>query len=164
MKRLHVHVSVADLSKSIGFYSALFRAAPSVRKPDYAKWMLENPRVNFAISEKSDRHSGLNHLGIQAEEDGELEDLYTALGAANISTHDETCAKCCYAESDKHWATDPDGLVWETFRSMREIAVYGEDRGSAIDPLVREIREPNREVDLSARRGPDRAIHAASTK
>lgn len=133
MKRLHVHVSVANLQKSIGFYSALFQAPPTVNKPDYAKWMLEDPRVNFAVSQKADRAPGLNHLGVQAEEDGELEGLYAALGAANISTHDETCAKCCYAESDKHWATDPDGLVWETFRSMREIAVYGEDRAQALD-------------------------------
>ncbi|MBC6981256.1 ArsI/CadI family heavy metal resistance metalloenzyme [Caulobacter sp. 17J80-11] len=136
MKRLHVHVSVSNLQKSIGFYSALFQAEPTVNKPDYAKWMLEDPRVNFAISEKGDRKPGLNHLGVQAEEDGELEALYAALGAANISTHDETCAKCCYAESDKHWATDPDGLVWETFRSMRQIAVYGDDRAEALDLLA----------------------------
>lgn len=137
MKRLHVHVSVASLDKSVGFYSALFQAPPTVHEADYAKWMLEDPRVNFAISEKSDRVSGINHLGIQAEADGELDGLYAALGAANISTHDETCAKCCYAESDKHWATDPDGVVWETFRSMRRISVYGDDRASDLDTLAR---------------------------
>lgn len=142
MKRLHVHVSVGDLQKSIGFYSALFQAPPTVSKPDYAKWMLEDPRVNFAVSQKGDRNPGLNHLGIQAEDDGELETLYAALGAANISTHDETCAKCCYAESDKHWATDPDGLVWETFRTMGQIAVYGEDRAEALDTLAKPVPEP----------------------
>lgn len=134
MKRLHVHVSVASLDRSVGFYSALFQTPPSVLKPDYAKWMLEDPRVNFAISEKADRTPGLNHLGIQAEREDELDALHAALGAANISTHDETCARCCYAESDKHWAFDPDGLVWETFRSMGQIAVYGEDRADALDP------------------------------
>ncbi|NEX91990.1 ArsI/CadI family heavy metal resistance metalloenzyme [Caulobacter sp. 17J65-9] len=132
MKRLHVHVSVSDLKRSIGFYSALFQAEPSVSKPDYAKWMLEDPRVNFAISATGEHAPGLNHLGVQAETDGELEALHAALGAANVSTHDETCAKCCYAESDKHWATDPDGLVWETFHSMRQIAVYGDDRAAAV--------------------------------
>lgn len=141
MKRLHVHISVSRLDQSIRFYSALFQAPPTIRKADYAKWMLEDPRVNFAISAKGDRQPGLNHLGIQAEEDGELEGLYAALGAANISTHDQTCAKCCYAESDKHWASDPDGLVWETFRSMRQIAVYGNDRAEALDPLARPAPE-----------------------
>lgn len=137
MKRLHVHVSVEDLAVSKAFYSALFGVDPTVEKDDYAKWMVDDPRVNFAISSKPDRRPGLNHLGIQAEEEVELETLYAALGAANIATHTETCARCCYAESDKHWAVDPDGIVWETYRTMGSIAVYGEDRGEAVDPLVR---------------------------
>lgn len=138
MKRLHVHVSVDDLALSKAFYSALLGADPVVEKDDYAKWMVDDPRVNFAISSKPDRRSGLNHLGIQAEEEAELDALHAALGAANIATHTETCARCCYAESDKHWAVDPDGIVWETYRTMGSIAVYGEDRGGGIDPLVRE--------------------------
>jgi catechol 2,3-dioxygenase-like lactoylglutathione lyase family enzyme len=137
VKRLHVHVSVDDLDKSVGFYSALFSARPTVLRDDYAKWMLDDPRVNFAISHKDDRRPGLNHLGIQVDEPTELEALYADLGAANIATVDEKCARCCYAESDKHWAVDPSGIVWETYHTMGEIAVYGEDRGAGVDPLVR---------------------------
>jgi catechol 2,3-dioxygenase-like lactoylglutathione lyase family enzyme len=137
MKRLHVHVSVDDLATSKAFYSALFGVDPTVEKDDYAKWMVNDPRVNFAISRKADRRPGLNHLGIQAEHEAELDSLYAALGAANIATHTETCARCCYAESDKHWAVDPDGIVWETYRTMGSIAVYGEDRGEGVDPLVK---------------------------
>lgn len=134
MKRFHVHVSVASLSKSVPFYATLFGAEPTVIRPDYAKWVLDDPSINFAISQKGDRASGLNHLGIQVTEPQELDALHAALGAANITTHDETCARCCYAESDKHWAVDPDGIVWETFHTMGDIAVYGEDRATALDP------------------------------
>lgn len=141
MKRFHVHVSVANLGKSVSFYSTLFGADPTVLKPDYAKWELDDPSVAFAISEKPDRRPGLNHLGIKVTETGELAALHEALGAANISTHDETCARCCYAESEKHWAIDPEGIVWETYHTMSSIAVYGEDRGAGIDPLVR-AQEP----------------------
>ncbi len=136
MKRFHVHVSVANLNKSVPFYSALFGAPPTVNKPDYAKWELQEPRLNFAISSKGDRVPGLNHLGIQVTEAQELDALHTALGAANISTHDESCARCCYAEADKHWAIDPEGIVWETYHTMNTIAVYGEDRAQAFDPLM----------------------------
>jgi catechol 2,3-dioxygenase-like lactoylglutathione lyase family enzyme len=136
MKRFHVHLSVANLDKSIPFYATLFGAAPTVHQSDYAKWELDEPRINFAISSKGDRLPGLNHLGIQVTEAVELDALHTALGAANISTHDERCARCCYAESDKHWAIDPEGIVWETYHTMNTIAVYGEDRAQAFDPLV----------------------------
>lgn len=128
MKRLHIHVSVDDLARSTAFYTALFGAEPVVAKDDYAKWLVDDPRVNFAISAKSDRRAGLDHLGIQADEEAELADLHAALGTANIATHTETCARCCYATSDKHWAVDPQGIVWETYRTMGAIAVYGEDR------------------------------------
>lgn len=138
MNRLHVHVSVDDLAKSIGFYSALFGAEPVVRKDDYAKWMVDDPRVNFAISSKADNERGLNHLGIQSENEDELEAVYRRLGEANIATVDETCARCCYAESDKHWAVDPTGIVWEAYRTMGEIAMYGADRGAGVDPLIRD--------------------------
>lgn len=132
MKRLHVHVSVDRLEPSIAFYSALFGADPVTRKPDYAKWLLDDPRVNFAISRKDDNAIGLNHLGIQVEDDGELADVHARLGAANIASQSESCARCCYAESDKHWAVDPTGIVWETYRTMGSIAVYGEDRGQNV--------------------------------
>lgn len=105
-----MHVSVEDLAMSKAFYSALFGVGPVVEKDDYAKWMVDDPRINFAISTKADRSPGLNHLGIQAEEEAELNALNVALGAANIATPTETCARCCYAESDKHWAVDPDGI------------------------------------------------------
>lgn len=134
MKRFHVHISVANLQKSVPFYATLFGAAPTVEKPDYAKWELDEPSINFAISQKGDRTSGLNHFGIQVTEARELDALHKALGAANISTYDETCARCCYAESDKHWAIDPEGIVWETYHTMNSIAVYGEDRAAHLDP------------------------------
>ncbi len=140
MKRLHVHVSVDDLARSTAFYSALFGVQPVVLKDDYAKWLVDDPRVNFAVSKKNGNTIGLNHLGIQAEEEGELEALYRSLGDANIATVDEKCARCCYAESDKHWAVDPSGLVWEAYRTMGEIAIYGEDRGVGVDPLIRAAR------------------------
>ncbi|HEV2593668.1 MAG TPA: ArsI/CadI family heavy metal resistance metalloenzyme [Sphingomicrobium sp.] len=138
MNRLHVHVSVEDLGKSVGFYSALFGAEPAVLKDDYAKWMVDDPRVNFAISRKGDNPPGLNHLGIQSENEDELAALYRRLGDANIATIDESCARCCYAESDKHWAVDPTGIVWEAYRTMGEIAMYGADRGAGVDPLIRD--------------------------
>lgn len=128
MNRFHVHVSVEDIAHSTAFYSALFGAPPTLAKPDYAKWSLDDPQVNFAISAQADNAPGLNHLGIQSETAEELDALYERLGAANIAQHTETCARCCYAESDKHWAIDPTGIVWEAYRTMATIAVYGEDR------------------------------------
>ncbi len=138
MKRLHVHVSVDRLEPSIAFYSALFGADPVTRKPDYAKWLLEDPRVNFAISRKDDNATGLNHLGIQVEDEGELAEVHARLGAANIASQTESCARCCYAESDKHWAVDPTGIVWETYRTMGSIAVYGDDRGQNVARILAE--------------------------
>lgn len=132
MKRLHVHVSVDELAPSIAFYSALFGADPVVSKPDYAKWLLDDPRVNFAVSRKDDNATGLNHLGVQVDTEEELTEVYDRLGRANIASQPETCARCCYAESDKHWAVDPTGIVWEAYRTMGAIAVYGEDRGQNV--------------------------------
>lgn len=136
MKRLHVHVSVDQLDPSIAFYSALFGAEPVVRKGDYAKWLLDDPRVNFAISRKEDNAAGLNHLGVQVETEEELNEVYERLGAANIASQPETCARCCYAESDKHWAVDPSGVVWEAYRTMGAIAVYGDDRGLNVPSVL----------------------------
>ncbi|HTQ12781.1 MAG TPA: ArsI/CadI family heavy metal resistance metalloenzyme [Rhizomicrobium sp.] len=125
MKRLHVHVAVDDLSRSIGFYSTLFDAAPSVVRPDYAKWMLEDPRVNFAISARG-RAAGIDHLGIQAETDGELRALAGRLKSAGESTLDEEATTCCYAQSNKSWVADPSGVRWETFFTFGEATIYGE--------------------------------------
>jgi hypothetical protein len=126
MKRLHVHVSVDQLDTSIDFYSTMFGAAPSVVKPDYAKWMLEDPRVNFAISQRG-RTAGVNHLGIQVESDGELKQMQQRLNALDTGLLEETGAACCYAKSDKYWVNDPSGIAWETFHTLDTIPVYGDD-------------------------------------
>ena len=130
MKRFHVHVAVPDLAESIGFYSVLFGAEPSVRKPDYAKWMLDDPRVNFAISQRGDS-AGVNHLGFQVDSDAELESAHARLAAADRRITAEKGAHCCYAVSDKYWVTDPAGVAWETFHTLGGIPVYGEDTESA---------------------------------
>ncbi len=131
MKRLHVHVAVDDLRKSIGFYSTLFAAEPSVRKDDYAKWMLDDPKVNFAISVRGGRAAGIDHLGIQVESDDELRELGGRLKAAGETTRDQEAATCCYARSNKAWIDDPSGLRWETFFTFGEATVYGEDEPPA---------------------------------
>ena len=125
MKRLHVHVSVDDLAASSRFYSTLFAAEPSVTKPDYVKWMLDDPRVNFAISTRSGK-SGLDHLGIQVETKDELHEVYDRLQAADRPVLDEGATTCCYAQSEKSWITDPQGLSWETFLTSGESTVYGD--------------------------------------
>jgi len=127
MKRLHVHISVENLTDSIGFYSTLFGLDPDVREPDYAKWMLEDPRVNFAISERCGRTPGVDHLGIQVDADTELEEISARLSQANRPVVEQKGAKCCYAEGDKAWASDPQGVAWETFHTVGGIAVYGGD-------------------------------------
>ncbi|MGE0829875.1 MAG: ArsI/CadI family heavy metal resistance metalloenzyme [Hyphomonadaceae bacterium] len=126
MKRVHIHVSVDDLDRSIGFYETLFNAEPSVRKTDYAKWMLEDPRINFAISARG-RAPGVDHVGIQAETPAELAALADRLKAAGETVFDETATTCCYAQSDKTWVSDPAGLRWETFYTFGEATAYGED-------------------------------------
>jgi predicted enzyme related to lactoylglutathione lyase len=128
MKRLHVHVSVEDITQSVGFYSALFAAQPSVLKPDYAKWMLEDPRVNFAISTRG-REPGLDHLGIQVENTDELHDVYARLRRAGGSIIEQGQATCCYAKSEKSWIDDPAGIAWETFHTTGESTVYGDGSG-----------------------------------
>ncbi|MDO8800474.1 ArsI/CadI family heavy metal resistance metalloenzyme [Phenylobacterium sp.] len=126
MKRLHMHVSVPDLAQSIQFYESLFGASPSVVKDDYAKWMLDDPRVNFAISVQN-RVAGLDHLGIQVDSQAELGELAGRLKAAGAQTFDQKGATCCYAKSDKSWVSDPAGVRWETFHTFGEATTYGED-------------------------------------
>jgi catechol 2,3-dioxygenase-like lactoylglutathione lyase family enzyme len=128
MTRLHIHVSVADLDRSVAFYSRLFGAEPSVSKPDYAKWLLDDPAVNFALSKGAEDALGINHLGLQTDEPAELDALYQRLSEAEIASVPEPGANCCYAVSDKHWTKDPDGVIWEAFRTLDSIPVYGEDR------------------------------------
>ena len=126
MKRFHVHVSVQDLPESLRFYSDLFGAPPSVVKDDYAKWMLEDPRINFAISRRG-RAAGVNHLGFQVDSDEELKDLREQVSKAGIAALDQTGASCCYAKSDKYWIEDPQGVAWETFHTLGSVPIFGEE-------------------------------------
>lgn len=130
MKRLHLHVSVPDLDQSIQFYETLFGAKPSVVKDDYAKWMLDDPRVNFAISQR-DLAAGLDHVGIQVDSNAELAELAGRLKAAGAQTFDEEATTCCYAQSDKSWVADPAGLRWETFYTFGEATTYGASEAQA---------------------------------
>lgn len=126
MKRLHVHVGVSDLGQSIRFYSTLFGSDPTVMKGDYAKWMLDDPRVNFAISAGCPAQQGIEHLGIQAETTGELAEVYGRLKAADRPVLEEGQTTCCYAKSEKSWIADPDGIVWEAFLTNGEATTYGD--------------------------------------
>jgi catechol 2,3-dioxygenase-like lactoylglutathione lyase family enzyme len=126
MKRMHIHVGVNDLDRSIGFYSTLFAAEPTVVKADYAKWMLDDPRVNFAISAGDHTQKGIEHLGIQVENKDELSEVYDRLKAADAPVLDEGQTTCCYAKSEKSWIADPDGIVWETFLTSGTSTVYGD--------------------------------------
>jgi catechol 2,3-dioxygenase-like lactoylglutathione lyase family enzyme len=138
MKRLHVHVAVEDLSISIRFYRRLFGAEPVVLKDDYAKWMLEEPRVNFAISRRGIR-AGIQHLGIQVEDRAELDEVYGRLKRAEGPVLEEGETTCCYARSKKSWIEDPQGIRWETFLTTGESAVYGHE--AAQGPLRTETEQ-----------------------
>jgi catechol-2,3-dioxygenase len=120
MKRFHVHVAVHDLKQSIRFYSALFGTQPSVEKADYAKWMMDDPRVNFAISTRGSK-AGLDHLGIQTENAGELEEVGSRLAQADVSLMPQKGASCCYAKSDKYWTIDPQGVHWESYHTLESV-------------------------------------------
>ena len=126
MKRLHLHVNVENLEDSIRFYETLFGHEPSVRKADYAKWLLDDPRVNFAISSRG-RTPGLDHLGIETASAGELAEVAHRLKAADRPVFEQEQATCCYAVSDKAWSVDPAGLSWETFHSTGDLTRYGDD-------------------------------------
>lgn len=126
MKRLHIHIAVNELAESIKFYSTMFNATPSVEKEDYAKWDLKEPAVNFAISNRG-HSSGINHLGIQVDSESELEEIAKRLNKAEITASKQEGASCCYAHSNKHWALDPQGIAWESFHSLGDIPIFGED-------------------------------------
>ena len=125
MKRFHVHVAVDDLDANIRFYSTLFGTPPTVHKPDYAKWMLDDPRVNFAISKRGLK-PGVDHLGVQVESGADLATLREQVAAAEIAALDQPNALCCYARSDRYWVTDPQGIAWETFHTLDSVPVYGD--------------------------------------
>jgi catechol 2,3-dioxygenase-like lactoylglutathione lyase family enzyme len=139
MKRLHVHVGVDDLDRSIQFYSTLFAVEPTVVKEDYAKWMLDDPRVNFAISAGQHAANGIQHLGVQVESHEELSEVYGRLKAADRPVLEEGNTTCCYAKSEKSWIADPDGVVWEAFLTNGEATVYGD--GPALGTLSDSLGE-----------------------
>jgi lactoylglutathione lyase len=127
MKRFHVHIGVEDLERSIGFYSGLFGAPPTVRKTDYAKWMVDEPRLNFAISQRGGR-PGVNHLGLQVDSAEELGDIRERFAAADAATvNDDRGSNCCYAKSDKHWVTDPQGIAWEGYHTLDSIPYFDDE-------------------------------------
>jgi len=125
MKRFHVHAHVDDLQASVAFYSKMFATEPARLEADYAKWMLEDPRINFAISTRGGK-PGVDHLGIQTDTDEELAELKARAKAANLTLLDEGSVSCCYARSEKHWVTDPQGIAWEQFRTLASIPVFSE--------------------------------------
>jgi hypothetical protein len=130
MKRFHVHAHVADLSSSVAFYSKLFAAEPARLEADYAKWMLDDPRINFAISTRGGA-PGVDHLGMQTDSDDELAELKARAEAADLTLLDEGATSCCYARSEKHWVTDPQGIAWEHFHTLADIPVFSEKAKSA---------------------------------
>ena len=132
MKRFHLHIGVDDIDKNIRFYSALFGTEPAVRKPDYAKWMIDDPRVNFAISSRG-AMAGVDHLGIQVENDNELDGVRTQMVAADAATVEHENAACCYATSKKYWVQDPQGIPWEAFHTLGTIPVFGQSKLSGIN-------------------------------
>jgi hypothetical protein len=143
MKRFHLHVSVGNLDESIQFYSMLFAEQPTVRQSDYAKWMLADPRMNFAISTHR-QPIGVNHLGFQVDSDDELRGMQSQLLAADSQMIQEKEQACCYAKADKYWVTDPTGIAWETFHTLGSIPVYGEDtpvfgHGVSVVPIPRAV-------------------------
>ncbi len=141
MKRLHVHVTVRDIEESVKFYSTLFAAEPTVAKEDYAKWMLDDPRVNFAISTRG-ASPGINHLGIQLDDEKALSDVAGRLKQAGRPILEQHEANCCYARGDKAWLTDPQGVRWEMFTTFADITVYGEDTAEEIPGSEAEPAEP----------------------
>lgn len=137
MKRFHVHVAVKDLDKSIDFYTKLFGQAPAKQKDDYAKWMLDDPRINFAISNRSTT-TGLDHFGFQVDDEQALTQLKMQAREAGTAILDEGSTQCCYARSEKHWTVDPQGLAWEHFVTMADAVEFGTDRATEAAATTRE--------------------------
>ncbi|MBO9676822.1 MAG: VOC family protein [Acidovorax sp.] len=161
MKRFHVHMHVDDLSKNIAFYSKLFGAEPTRVESDYAKWMLDDPRINFAISTRGDSKAGLDHLGFQVDDAAELAALKARAEAADMAMLDEVETTCCYARSEKHWITDPQGVAWEHFHSLGNIPVFNESTA----PAATACCAPTAVAPAaSSCCGPRTATAAASTK
>jgi lactoylglutathione lyase len=135
MKRFHVHAHVEDLQASIAFYSKLFGAQPTRVESDYAKWMLEDPRINFAVSTRGSK-PGVDHLGFQTDTEEELVELKARAQAADMALHDQGATSCCYARSDKHWITDPQGIAWEHFHTLADIPVFSDEADATASPAA----------------------------
>lgn len=161
MKRFHVHVHVADLPKSIAFYSHLFASAPARVEQDYAKWMLEDPRVNFAISTRGDK-PGVDHLGFQTDDEGELAELKARATSADMALLDEGTTSCCYARSAKHWVVDPQGIAWEHFHTLGSIPVFSESL-AAEEPASEPAKEASACCVASTRGKPVSILAKSST-
>ena len=152
MKRFHVHVAVDDLEKNIRFYSSVFGAEPTVRKADYAKWMMEDPRINFAISKRGAK-AGVDHLGFQVDTEEELSALRKQVADAEIAALDQPDATCCYARSEKYWIADPQGIAWETYHTLGEAEMYGTDTKTREDQAAGACCAPRPQaVDIVSRK------------
>ncbi|MEX3935745.1 ArsI/CadI family heavy metal resistance metalloenzyme [Paraburkholderia phymatum] len=138
MKRFHLHVAVTDLTASIRFYSALFAAEPTVVKSDYAKWMLDDPRINFAISQRGAK-PGLDHLGVQVENEAELAEMHDRLRGADLPIDEQMGTACCYANSNKYWTVDPQGIAWESYHTLSDIPMFGESRNAHSGTATSEV-------------------------
>jgi lactoylglutathione lyase len=160
MKRFHVHVHVDDLAKNITFYSAMFNQPPTRTEADYAKWMLQDPPVNFAISTRGEK-AGVDHLGIQVQSEQELQTLKAQAAQADLARLDEGETTCCYARSDKYWITDPQGIAWEQFHTLDNIPVFREGQGAvagacctpaaaAAQPSAAACCTPKQEVQIAS--------------
>ena len=149
MKRLHLHISVDDLEQSIKFYSVLFDAEPTVRKPDYAKWMLDDPFVNLAITTGETETTGVSHVGLQTENEEKLNEITSRLKLAEMSVLEQSAANCCYAVSDKSWVSDPSGVKWETFYSHGEITEFGADATSSLLSQMKSMPDASLAIDTT---------------
>jgi catechol 2,3-dioxygenase-like lactoylglutathione lyase family enzyme len=151
MNRFHVHIAVGDLDANIRFYTSLFGAQPTVVKPDYAKWMLDDPRVNFAISARGAGVGGVNHLGLQVETDAELAEIHRRLQQAESAVVKQQQADCCYARSDKYWIQDPQGIAWESFHTLASVPFFGGDEVPVAGPAKSACCAPAQTVTMMPR-------------
>lgn len=139
MKRMHLHIAVEDLDQSINFYNSLFGATPTVTKADYAKWLLDDPAVNFAISTRGET-KGIDHIGIQADNEVELAEIKSRLESAEMDMVSQEGTSCCYAKSDKHWVQDPSGIAWETYNTLESIPTFN-DKNTAEDAQAESVSD-----------------------
>lgn len=158
MKRIHLHVSVDDLTKSISFYNTLFGASPTVEKTDYAKWMLDDPLVNFAISQRGAK-AGLDHIGIQVDGSDELTEIKARLETADMEMLTQEGTTCCYAKSDKHWVQDPSGIAWETYRTLESAPTFNNATSNTVTEAACCV--PTQAVSFISRKDKTEVSHPA---